>query len=68
MANLIAAGALRNHLAVGQRARIGDVEGEVTEFTPTGVFIASTDGRVHVPASRFHEAPVVVLGPSSGHD
>ncbi len=68
VANLLAAGSLRSHLVVGQRARIGDVEGEVTEFTPTGVFIASTDGRVHVPASRFHEAPVVVLGPSSGHD
>jgi len=68
VANLIAAGSLRSHLSVGQRARIGDIEGEVTEFTPTGVFIASREGRVHVPASRFNEEPVAILGPSSAHD
>ncbi len=68
VANLLAAGSLRSHLAVGQRARIGSIEGEVTEFTPTGVFIVSAEGRVHVPASRFNEEPVAVLSPSSAHD
>ncbi len=67
VANLVAAGSLQSHFAVGQRARIGNVEGEITEFTPTGVFIASAEGRVHVPASRFNEEPVELLGPASRH-
>ena len=68
VANLLAAGPLRSHLAVGQRVRIGEVEGEVTEFTPTGVFIVGAQGCVHVPASCFNEEPVAVLSPSSAHD
>jgi hypothetical protein len=67
VANLIAAGPLQSHFAVGQRARIGSIEGEISEFTPTGVFIARAEGRVHVPASRFNEEPVELLGPASGH-
>ncbi len=67
VSNLIAAGSLHTHFAVGQRARIGNIEGEISEFTPTGVFIASAEGRVHVPASRFNEEPVELLGPVSGH-
>jgi len=63
VANLVAAGSLQSHFAVGQRARIGGIEGEITEFTPTGVFIASAEGRVHVPASHFNEGPVELLGP-----
>jgi hypothetical protein len=67
VANLVAAGSLRNHFSVGQRARIGGIEGEITEFTPTGMFIVRADGRVHVPARRFNEEPVELLGPTPGH-
>jgi len=68
VANLVAAGSLRSHFALGQRLRIGGVEGEITEFTPTGVFIAGAEGRVHVPASCFNEEPVALLGPVTGHE
>jgi len=68
VANLVAARSLQNHFAVGQRARIGGVEGEITEFTPTGAFIASAEGRVHVPASHFNVEPVILLGPARGND
>jgi Mechanosensitive ion channel, conserved TM helix len=67
VANLVAAGSLQGQFAVGQRARIGGIEGEITEFTPTGVFIASAEGRIHVPASRFNDELVELLGPASGH-
>ncbi len=68
VANLIATRSLQEHFAVGQRARIGGFEGEITEFTPTGVFIASAEGLVHVPASHFNEGAVVLLGPAAGND
>ena len=68
VANLVAARSLQSHFAVGQRARIGGVEGEITEFTPTGAFIASAEGRVHVPASHFNVEPVILLGPARGND
>jgi hypothetical protein len=37
--------------------------GEVVEFTPTGIVLASETGRVHVPASRFHDEPLIVSPP-----
>jgi small-conductance mechanosensitive channel len=40
---------------VGQVIRIGDLEGEIVEITQTGVFLASTEGRVLVPGRRFSE-------------
>jgi small-conductance mechanosensitive channel len=46
---------------VGQIVRIGDVEGEITEITQTGVFIATPQGRVLVPGRCFSETPSVLV-------
>jgi small-conductance mechanosensitive channel len=63
VANLIAGHALQQQFSVGQRARIGGVEGEIVEFTPTAVLLATAEGRVNVPAGRFEEEPSVLVSP-----
>jgi hypothetical protein len=55
VSNIIAMYYLLKTYRVGQVIRIGEVEGEIVEVTPTGVFIASPDGRVLVPGRRFSE-------------
>lgn len=63
VANLVGAHHVRRYLRPGERARIGDVTGEVIELTPTGIVLASELGRVHVPAARFHDEPLIVSTP-----
>jgi hypothetical protein len=67
VANLVGAHQARRYMRLGERARIGDMAGEVIELTPTGIVLASELGRVHVPAARFHEVPVIVSAPEESH-
>jgi small-conductance mechanosensitive channel len=63
VANLIAGHALQQQFSVGHRAIIGGVEGEIVEFTPTAVVLATAQGRVTVPAGCFDEEPTVLVSP-----
>ena len=63
VANLVGAHQARRYVRLGERARIGNLVGEVIELTPTGIVLASELGRVHVPAARFHEEPLIVSAP-----
>jgi hypothetical protein len=63
VANLVGAHHARQYVRLGERARFGDLTGEVIELTPTGIVLASENGRVHVPASRFHEEALLVIPP-----
>lgn len=67
VANLVGAHQARRYIQLGERARIGDMVGEVVELTPTGIVLASELGRVHVPAAQFHEVPVIVSAPEEPH-
>ncbi|HSC09009.1 MAG TPA: hypothetical protein VLD59_19450, partial [Steroidobacteraceae bacterium] len=67
VANLISARTLQQRFSVGHHARIGGVEGEILEFTPTGVILATDEGRVNVPASRFDEEVSVLLSRDAGN-
>jgi len=60
VANLVGAHHVRRYLRPGERARIGDLAGEVIELTPTGIVLASELGRVHIPAARFHDEALIV--------
>lgn len=55
VSNIIAMFYLLKTYRIGHVVRIGEVEGEIVEITPTGVFIASPEGRVLVPGRRFSE-------------
>jgi small-conductance mechanosensitive channel len=65
VSNLIAANSLQRQFSVGHHARIGGVEGEILEFTATSVILATAEGRVNVPASRFDADASVLISPDA---
>ena len=63
VSNIVAAYYASQHYRVGQIVRIGSVEGEIMQMTPTAVVLATQDGRILVPASRFNEeVSTLILG------
>lgn len=65
VANLIGAHYLRQAFGVGQRVRIGELEGTILELTAVSVVLETKEGRVSVPAKVYNEAPIVLVGPRS---
>lgn len=63
VSNLIGAHYLQQQIQPGQATRIGEIEGEVLELTPTSVVLATPDGRMMVPAKLFNEVATVLLLP-----
>ena len=55
VSNIVAVFYLLKTYRVGQVVRIGDIEGPIVAITDTGVLIASREGRVLVPGSRFSQ-------------
>ncbi len=55
VSNIIASHYVAQAYAVGQTIRIGEIEGQVAETTPTAVVIWTERGRVLVPAKKFNE-------------
>jgi hypothetical protein len=60
-ANLIAARYVSSLLQIGQVIRVDGVQGPVVELTPTAVVVETDEGRVSVPASRFHEVSTSLI-------
>ena len=61
VSNIIAGQYVRNAYAVGQRVKIGAVEGTIIEITATTVVLDSAAGRVIVPCSQFDSSIATVL-------
>jgi hypothetical protein len=59
--NLVAARDARRYYSPGQRVRVGDLEGELLEITPTVIVLGTQNGRVTVPARVFHESSITLL-------
>ena len=55
VANVIGAQSTRRHCRVGDRIRIGAVEGEIVEVAQASIVVATGDGRAVIPAKVFHE-------------
>lgn len=55
VSNIIASHYLVQAYDVGQTIRIGKIEGQIAETTPTAVVIITEGGRVMVPAKKFSE-------------
>jgi hypothetical protein len=66
--NLIGAHYLQQYYQPGQQARLGDIEGEILELTPTSVILASKSGRVTVPAKIFNDAATLLLPEGASHE
>ena len=65
VANLIGAHHLRQAFGIGQRVRIGDLEGKILELTAVSIVLETEQGRVNVPAKVYNEGPIVLIAPSS---
>ena len=61
VANIVAARYVTQLCQLGQEVRIDGVQGTVVEITSTAVIIESKEGRVIVPAARFHEGSPVLI-------
>lgn len=61
IANLIGAHYLRQAFAVGQRVRIGAVEGTILELTAVSVVLETDEGRVSIPGKVYNEEPIVLV-------
>jgi len=61
VANIVAARYVTQLCRPGQEVRIDNVQGTVVEITSTAVIIESKEGRVLVPAARFHESSPVLI-------
>lgn len=61
VSNVIAAHHAREAFSSGQLARIGNIEGQIIEFTPTAVVLATEHGRLSVPAGKFQEQATLIV-------
>jgi len=61
VANIVAARYVTQVCNVGQEVRIDEVQGTVVELTSTAVIVESSEGRIIIPAARFHESSPVLL-------
>lgn len=61
VANLIGTHYLRRQFQPGARVRLGEVEGEVLEITPTSVVLETPEGRAHIPSRLFGEQVSVLV-------
>ncbi len=68
LANIIAAHYVRRVYRLGQRVRIGPVEGDILEITPTAVVVDTESGRAMIPATKFNEDISVLLGSEGASD
>jgi small-conductance mechanosensitive channel len=61
VSNIISSHYLMKSYQVGQKVRIGDIEGRILEFNQTGVVLDGSDGRVLVPARLFGEEASILV-------
>lgn len=61
VSNIIAGYYVAQTYRVGQRVRIGTLEGRILQTTPTAVLLESSDGQVLVPARKFTDEVSTLL-------
>lgn len=62
VANIMASYYAAKVLSVGDRVRVGETEGAVREITPTSIVIAVGTDRVYLPARKYCDEALVVVG------
>lgn len=61
VSNILGAHQARDQLERGQTVRIGDIEGQVIEFTSTAVILATESGRLSIPAKAFQDEATLIV-------
>lgn len=62
VANIMASHYASKVLSVGDQVRVGEAEGNVREITPTSIVIDAGADRIHLPARKYCDEPLVVVG------
>jgi len=63
VSNIVAAYYVAQAYSVGQRVRLGEIEGDIVQLTPTAVMLRTKEGRLCVPAKLFNEeASLLIVG------
>lgn len=68
VANLIGTRYLRESYRVGQRIRIGEHEGVILDFAPTGVVLETAAGRTLLPGQLFQNLPSLLVVEDGDHE
>jgi small-conductance mechanosensitive channel len=55
VSNIIASRNVRRHYSVGQRVRVGDIQGTILELSAAFVVLDTDHGRTLIPAKVFEE-------------
>lgn len=66
--NFIGSHYIQKQFRAGQKARIGDKEGTILEFTATTVVLATEEGRLTVPAKVFNEESTLLMLPKENDE
>lgn len=61
--NFIGSHYLKQQFQPGQKAKFGEIEGVIIEFTPTSVILATEDGKTIIPAKIFNEESTLLILP-----
>jgi small-conductance mechanosensitive channel len=61
VSNIIAANQMRQIYQVGDRVRVGDIEGKIMDIMVARVIIETESGTVDVPAKIFDEQVTMVV-------
>lgn len=61
VANIIALRNLSRHYQKGQRIRVGELEGEISELSKTAVILDTETGQAMIPAKLFQEQTCILL-------
>jgi len=61
VSNLIGARYLSNDYRIGEKIRVGEMEGTILEISTVAVVLDTADGRLVVPAKIFGEQPSLLL-------
>ncbi len=68
VSNLIGVRAARRDLSAGLRIRIGEIEGEILEITPTQIALSTHEGKTLVPGRFVDEHLITIMGPATDQD
>jgi hypothetical protein len=61
VSNIIAANQMRQLYEIGDKVRIGEIEGQITDITVSRVIVETSTGSVDVPAKIFDEQVTVIV-------
>ena len=68
ISNFIGIRSAHANLSAGMTIQVGDIQGEVVEFTPTLIALETEKGRVLVPGRLFDEAVITVISPVNSEE